>query len=74
MATFTVYHIWNEELTNKQHLDDWTEVIAWARSHAYGHIRVIRDCDGKTRDAMLTTEEIETVEGPAWVDVYDWIS
>ncbi|MBK8989448.1 MAG: hypothetical protein IPM39_25880 [Chloroflexi bacterium] len=74
MATFTVYRVWNDELSNKEHLDSWSEVEAWACSKGFGHIRVVRDHDGKTRDAMLTTEEVQTVDGPVWLDVYDWIS
>ncbi len=74
MATFTVYRVWNGELTNKEHLDNWSEAKAWARSKSYGHIRVVRDHDGKTRDALLTTEEVQTADGPVWLDVYDWIS
>jgi len=74
METFTVYRVVNDELTDKEHLDSWDEVKAWARGKSYGYIRVVRDSDGKTRDALLTTEVVETAAGPAWLDVYDWIS
>ncbi len=74
MASFTVYRVWNGKLTNKEHLDNWSEVQAWASNRAYGHIRVVSDHDGKTRDALLTTEPVETHNGPIWLDVYDWIS
>jgi hypothetical protein len=74
MSTFTVYRVMNGELTNKEHLDNWDEVLAWASGKSYGHIRVVRDSDGKTRDAMLTTEEVQTADGPVWMDVYEWVS
>lgn len=74
METFTVYRVFNGELSDKEHLDSWDEVKAWARRKSYGHIRVVRDSDGKTRDALLTTEVVETADGQAWLDVYDWIS
>lgn len=75
MATYTVYRVnMDGRLSNKEHLDSWQEVLEWASGKSFGHIRVVRDQDGRTRDAMLTTEIVNTENGPVSVDVYDWIS
>lgn len=71
--TYTVYRVRDGQLSHKEHLDNWQEVLAWASRFAFGHIRVVRDRDGKARDALLTTELVQTQDGFALADVYDWI-
>jgi hypothetical protein len=75
MATYTVYRVnMDGQLSHKEHLDSWQEVLAWASGKSFGHIRVVRDQDRRTRDAMLTSELVDTENGPALMDVYDWIN
>ena len=71
--TYTVYKVTDEKLSHKEHLDNWQEVLEWAARFPFGHIRVVRDRDGKARDALLTTELVQTQAGNVLADVYDWI-
>jgi hypothetical protein len=72
--TYTVYKVRDGQLSHKEHLDNWQEVLEWTSRFIFGHIRVVRDRDGKARDALLTTELVQTQNGAVLADVYDWIS